>query len=161
MPELIQKFSDGSKLEYDEGKFDSWGIWLTRPGQQRYMPRDVEYFNSLQLFGGKHGSQKIYADFVDVFEHTNQDVEQATLSRIRQMALKYGADSLEIEILLVILYAGMIAEENKENTRLGKRVKRLGVHQVLEENMSAAKAANFSRGMKAFQIADLCVQRGF
>ena len=42
---------------------------------------------------------------------------------------------------------GMITEENKRNTRLGKRIKRLGMHQVLIEEIQPAIAVNFSRVM--------------
>lgn len=55
----------------------------------------------------------------------------------------------------------MIAEENKAGTVLGKRIKRLGVHQVLLENISPRIAANFSRGMRAKEIIGECIKRKF
>lgn len=35
----------------------------------------------------------------------------------------------------------MVAEENKLGTKLGKRIKRLGIHQVLYDRYSPAAAA--------------------
>lgn len=57
-----------------------------------------------------------------------------------------GDDSLEADMLLSILYARMVAEGSKERARLKKRVKRLGVHQVLIEGVAPEAAATFSRG---------------
>jgi hypothetical protein len=55
----------------------------------------------------------------------------------------------------------MIAEENKENTKLGKRIKRLGMYQTLVEKLDPFLAANFSRGMKWQEIDEECHKRGF
>lgn len=74
---------------------------------------------------------------------------------------KYGEDSLNIAIDFTIIYMGMIAEENKEFTKLGKRIKRLGVHQVLKERMHYNEAANFSRGKKWKELNEICSSKGF
>ena len=66
-----------------------------------------------------------------------------------------------MEKILSILYMAMIAEEKKEYTRLGKRIKRLGIHKLLLEDSSVKDAANFMRGMNWRQIAKLCEDRGF
>jgi hypothetical protein len=56
---------------------------------------------------------------------------------------------------------GMIAEERKAGTRLGKRIKRLGVHKFLIEKKTVTEAANFMRGMGWRQIDAMCKERGF
>ena len=55
----------------------------------------------------------------------------------------------------------MIAEEQKKFTRLGKRIKRLGIYKLLIENRSVSESANFMRGMGWRDIATLCEERGF
>lgn len=55
----------------------------------------------------------------------------------------------------------MIAEEQKQFTRLGKRIKRLGIHMLLLESKSVHEAANFIRGMGWRDIATHCDERGF
>ena len=55
----------------------------------------------------------------------------------------------------------MVAEERKAGTRLGKRIKRLGVHQLLMEHKSPYDSANFTRGMDWKEIAGLCEECGF
>jgi hypothetical protein len=80
---------------------------------------------------------------------------------IYHMARAYGDDALDVDILLSILYAGMIAEENKRRARLRKRVKRLGVHQLLFEGASPAEATTFSRD-KPWDVIDMeCTVRRF
>ncbi len=44
-----------------------------------------------------------------------------------------------MEIWFNVLYAGMVAEENKENAVLKKRIKRLGMHQVLIDGLEPEK----------------------
>jgi hypothetical protein len=46
----------------------------------------------------------------------------------------------------------MVAEENYPGTKLGKRLKRLGVHQILIEGMKVETAANWSRGNRGVKF---------
>lgn len=161
MGKTINKFSDGSILEYDRGTFDEWCIYLTRPTATRHAPKDVEYFLQLQNFSKKYNAETIYKDFVSVYDMVGTKLTATALEHINKISSKYGGNALELEILFNIVYAGMVAEENKANTRLGKRIKRLGIHQTLLENMPASQAANFSRNKKWRDIDAECKQRGF
>src|SRR5690606_2491784 len=98
-------------------------------------PLDVQYFTDLQNYAKKHSGASLYNDFVDIYNRTNKAIESATLDHIEALSQKYGTDALELEIIFTIIYAGMVAEENKAFTMLGKKIKRLGVHQVLMENL--------------------------
>lgn len=157
----IATFADGSYLEYDQGQFDNWCVYLTRPTSARYAPRDFQYFRRLADMATVYGSQTIYNDFVAIYEHTANKIQQSTLNLITLLCAKYGPHSIDMEIDFTIMYMGMVAEENKKYSRLGKRIKRLGVHQVLQENINYLEAANFSRGRKWTELASLCEQRGF
>ncbi len=152
MPTLIKTFADGSVLEFDDGSFDKWCVYLTPRNLPRYAPKDVEYFTVLARMGAKHGFKNVYDDFTTVFERTTKTLDQSLLNEIHVMSKKYLSDDVEMDRLFSILYAGMVAEENKANTRLGKKVKRLGVYQVLIEQMKPEDAAVFSRGMTWQQI---------
>jgi hypothetical protein len=160
MGRLIQKFKDTSFIEFDQGEFDAWCVYLVRGGR-RHSPRDSDYFAELRNFARAYSDRRLYADFVKVYDHTGKSVQPSTLNLIEKLASVYALDALEIEILYVTLYAGMIAEENRAHTKLGKRVKRLGVHQVLIENLPPIKAAFFSREMKWPEIDRECTKRGF
>ncbi|MBN1365892.1 MAG: hypothetical protein JW976_13875 [Syntrophaceae bacterium] len=161
MGKLIKKFSDGSTLEYDWGIFDDWCVYLTKAGAMRYAPKDVEYFTRLHQLSSSHSAKKIYEDFVEVYNRTTKKIDNAVLALITDISRKYGSDELEVDVLLSIIYAGMVAEENKENAILGKRIKRLGMHQVLIQNITPATAAHFSKGKK-WRVLDVeCKNRGF
>lgn len=161
MGQLIKSFSDGSFLEYDRGSFDDWCVYLTNCNGVRKPPRDVDYFSQLKQFADKYGINQIYSDYVRVYDLTGKQVEETSLTAISGIAASYGNDALEMDVIFSILYMAMIAEEQKRFTRLGKRIKRLGIYKLLFENCSVSEAANFMRGMGWQKIAKLCEERGF
>lgn len=161
MGRVIKRFQDGSFLEYDRGSFDDWCVYLTASGGERKPPKDEDYFQQLKRFADKYGAERVYSDYVRVYSLTGKEAEASALDAITGIAAAYGGDALEMDIILSILYMAMISEERKAFTRLGKRIKRLGIHKLLLENYSAADAASFMRGMGWRDIAELCRERGF
>jgi len=161
MGRIIKTFTDESVLEYDDGKFDSWCVYLSRPTKPRYAPLDIQYFADIVKFAAQYSPTLVYQDFVTIYNATAKQIDSTTLQLIHNLAQKYGNDALEIEIIFTIIYAGMVAEQNKQFTKLGKRVKRLGVYQVLFESMTPGQAANFSKGKGWREIAVECEKRGF
>lgn len=83
------------------------------------------------------------------------------LSEITGIAGAYGEDSLGMDKTLSILYLAMIAEENKEHSILGKRIKRLGVHILLKDGKSVEESATFMKGMGWRKLDAMCSERGF
>ncbi|MEN9215445.1 MAG: hypothetical protein Q6J44_07795 [Gloeomargarita sp. DG02_4_bins_56] len=160
MPTPIYSFADGSHLEYDHGKFDAWCIYLVDSGGRR-APRDSEYFARLHQLGTLYGHNRLYNDFIQIYEVTDGVLNPLVLRSIALLAATYGAHALEMQKLLTILYAGMVAEENKDKAILKKRIKRLGIHQVLMENLSPEVAAHFSRGKRWQELHQECLARGF
>lgn len=157
----IRTFSNGQSLEYDWGGFDLWCTFIRNPDGTKNPPRDVEYFSSLAELGKIYGTQRLYSDIKKIFVLTGKEFDAKVLDYISLVSEGYGENKLKIEILFTILYAAFIAEENKANTKLGKRIKLLGIHQVLIEDISPEIAANFSRGMPWHNISKLCEDRGF
>jgi len=157
----MKRFENGALLEYDRGSFDDWCVYLTQPDGQRKPPRDVDYFAQLKVLAATYGAQRIYDDYVKVYNLTGKCLEAQKLSEISRIAASYGSDALQVDIIFSILYMAMIAEEQKEHTRLGKRIKRLGIHKLLLENSTVDDAANFMRGMGWKEISALCNARGF
>lgn len=178
---VIQTFEDGTSLEFDVGQFDEWCIYLKTSKDELYgkwcsrtpngyAPKDEKYFGEVAHFAQIHSSKKVYSDFVKIYDNTKSSIEQHVFDLISDISNDYGQDSMEIQILFCILYAGMVAEENKKYSVLGKRIKRLGIHQLLmdEKTLSAKEAANFSKGKKAYRyqddklpLNDECQNRGF
>lgn len=161
MGKLIKRFENGAFLEYDRGSFDDWCVYLTQPTGSRKPPRDTDYFSALKSYAEMYGVQRIYEDYVSVYELTGKQVDEHSLCAITEIASAYDRDSLQLDIIFSILYMAMIAEKQKKNTRLGKRIKRLGIYVLLLENKSVAESANFMRGMGWRDIDKLCRERGF
>ena len=162
MQVVIKQFSDGTYLEYAPGNFDNWCVYFVDFAKGvRQPPRDTHYFDFLLSNSAVYGSDKIYNDFVAIYENTGNEINQGTLSLIEKIASTYPGMQLEFEKIFTIMYMGMIAEEKKAFTRLGKRIKRLGVYKLMIENVGVDSAANFMRGMNWRQIDMLCRERGF
>ena len=164
MGKTIKTFSDGSFLEYDSGNFDGWCVYLNRPGRERIAPTDKDCFRALVDFSELYGADRLYADYVKVYEQTGAEVDSAVLEQIDQLAAGYQKrknDPKNGAIVFTILYLAMIAEERKKNTKLGRRIKRLGVHKLLVEGDTVEHAADFMRGMDWEGIDALCTGYSF
>lgn len=118
--------------------------------------------HSLREFSNKYGVNKVYSDFVTIYNLTNNSIEESTLNAIERIAHSYNfEDQLNIEKLFTILYMTMVAEENYKNTKLGRKIKRLAVYETLINNNDVYYSANFMRGMDWRKIEKLCEERGF
>lgn len=148
-------------VEFDWGSFDEWCVFLSRPGQPRYAPKDTEYFTILKNMGNRFGHAKIYNDFISYYNQTTKDLDSTILDLITTLSNDYENEADEMDTWFTVIYAGMIAEENKANTKLKKRIKRLGMHQVLLENFDPELAANFSKGKKWQELDKLMKEKGF
>lgn len=155
-------FADGSWLGFGQGKFDPWCVYYVSPQGKREPPKDVGYFQALLRFSTLYGAERIYRDFVQVYDWTTATLEPAVMQAISRLASGYlPHHQLKVDKVFSVLYMAMIAEERKANTRLGKRIKRLGVHMLLREGVEPNRAAELMKGMKWMEIDRLCRMRGF
>jgi hypothetical protein len=161
MSQLVAKLPDGSIIEFDKGKFDEWCVYLKRPNQLRYAPKDLEYFSILKKLGSIYGNDKIYNDFVKFYNLTSCKIDNAIINIIIEISQFYNQYKIEICIWFTVIYAGMIAEENKTKAILKKRIKRLGLHQLLIDDFESEKAANYSRGKNWQELDKICKEKGF
>lgn len=159
---MIKTFADNSFIKYDKGRFDDYCIYIEYPNGNKKAPRDTDYFGDLQYLSGKYSSQTIYQEFVALYNQTGKQLSNAVLQNITNISLsKYPQDSLVFDKTFSILYAAMIAEEKVIYTKLGKRIKRLGVHELLINQQSISDSANFMRGKKWQDLDSLCRSYGF
>jgi len=153
---IVKKFKDGSEIGFGKGRFDDFCVYLDNKP-----PLDVHYFTRLYELKEIYGGSNIYNDFVYIYELVTKKLESAVLENITHISQKYKDDITRMDKIFTILYMAMIAEENKANTKLGKKIKRLGVHQILIENLTPNISANYSKGMKWREIEKECKERGF
>jgi hypothetical protein len=153
---IVKKFKDGSEIGFGKGRFDDFCVYLDKKP-----PLDVHYFTRLYELKEIYGGSNIYNDFIYIYELVTKKLESAVLENITHISQKYKDDIIRVDKIFTILYMAMIAEENKVNTKLGKKIKRLGVHQILIENITPNVSANYSKGMKWREIEKECIERGF
>lgn len=156
-----QEFLNGVKVGFETGSFDDWQVNIIDQNGEKHAPLDREYFSELLVLKDLIGAEETYELFVKIFEKTEKTVDPRVIRFISEVAEELNEIKSDIDILFTIIYYTMIAEENKSFTKLGKRIKRLGIHQILIEGMNERTAANYSKGMKWREIDSLCQERGF
>ncbi len=162
MERLIKKLENNYKVVFDSGRFDDWCVYVVDANDNRNAPFDNQYFSDLLNLSKKYTNNKVYEDFVKIYEQTTSNIDNEVIKLIDDIALTYELnDRFLIEKWFTVIYAGMIAEENKERAILKKRIKRLGMHQVLIDKISPQIAANFSRGKKWRELDAIMKQKGF
>ncbi|RPH32578.1 MAG: hypothetical protein EHM93_08870 [Bacteroidales bacterium] len=161
MAQFIKNVKGTNLIEFDNGGFDSWCVYLTRTNCTKYAPKDLEYFTILQELGIIYGRERLYSDFVEFYNLTNAHIESNVLNLITSISEKYQEHSEQIDIWFTVIYSGMVAEENKLNAKLKKRIKRLGMHQLLIEGVTPQIAATFSKGKKWWELDKLMILKGF
>lgn len=161
MPQKLNTFRNHGFIEFDTGLFDNFCVFVTKPTGERFAPSDLQYLKRLRKLGAKYGTKKIYDDFVVIYNRTTIEIDPNVFQLILLISQFYDKDSLEIEIWFNVLYLAMIAEENKKNTKLKKRIKRLGIHQVLIDELEPEVAATFGNGIKWTELDRLMRAKGF
>ena len=160
MGRLIKKFSDGSFLEYDKGKIDNWCVYMTNSDGVRRPPLDRDYFGELKALADEYGAERVYGDFVNIYDLTTKDTEDDVLIHITKIAETYG-NSLEVDKLFTTFYMALTSEENYPNTKLGRRIKRLAAYEILFSGRDVDDAVTFMKKMSWKNIDALCRERGF
>jgi len=160
--QLKVEFSNKQRIEFRQGKFDSWCIFVIAKDGSETIPLDIELFQELKKFGSMCENLRIYSEILQVYTLSGKNINRDVLGKIVEISIRHDEKNVEfIKILYTKFHYAFVAEENKARTVLGKRVKMLGIYQVLIENFSPDDAANFSKGMSGKAIVDLCTARGF
>jgi len=162
MATLIKQLRNNRSVIFDVGKFDNWCVYVVENNGSKKAPFDETYFNDLYNIAQKYIQDKVYDDFVSIYENTTKNIDNGVLALIDNITNTYNEeDKIIIEQWFTVIYAGMIAEENKDFAILKKRVKRLGMHQVMKLGMSAKDAAKFSYGKKWRELDAIMKPLGF
>jgi len=162
MERLIKNISNNSKVIFDNGKFDKWCVYVVSSNGSRIAPLDKQYFSELLEISKKYSKNKVYNDFVKIYDKTTAEIDNEVIELLEIISKTYNTeDRAIIEKWFTVIYAGMIAEENKERAVLKKRIKRLGMHQVLIDNLAPNITANFSKGKKWRELDAIMREKGF
>ena len=155
--EILHQFKKGH-IAFTEGKFDKWAVLVKVPGIPEW-PKDVWYFTKLWVYKQDLG-EKVWDDFCALYDQVTTTAEPEVFDWITELSASYP-NPAEAEVVFSILYMTMIAEENKQGAILKRRIKKLGVYQVLKEGMRPPVAAEYSKGKQAGVLVMECHSRGF
>ena len=95
-----------------------------------------------------------------IYDRTTNELDARVVNMIGWQSVMFQDLQLEYQKTMTTIYAGMIAENNKAFTKLGKRIKKLGVYVLLHEDSGVHFAANFMRGKTWREIVVMCEARG-
>ena len=162
MERLVKRISKDLEIVFDDGNFDQWCVYI-KDKNGKIPPLDTEYFDFFIELGKKYTNEKVYEDFVKIYDSVSNRVEKKVTDLIIDIAKKnYKNDiSKDVAINFTVVYAGMIAERNKRYAVLRERIKRLGMYQILILKYTSGDAANFSKGKKAKDLDKICKDYGF
>ena len=162
MIRLIKNLANDRKVVFDTGKFDNWCVYVVERNGTRTAPLDWEYFSAFKQLSNKYPSDKVYNDFVSVYDKTTTTIDSSVIDLINDIVVTYNEDDQNIiEQWLSVIYGGMVAEENKQKAILKKRIKRLGMHQTLKLGYLPQFAANFSKGKRWQELDAVMRPLGF
>ena len=158
---LIKTFRDNTYICFEKGKFDKWCLWYYK-NHKRIAVTDKIYFTWLSNLAKQYGRELVYRHFMNVFEsvnHTDMPSENM-LAYIESISEHYiGNENLAAKTF-TMLYATMIAEEKKENARLGKFIKNLAVIMILKYNTEIDEVTVGFRNRKAAELWKMCIDYG-
>lgn len=135
---IVKTFSDGSSLGWDRGSLDDWCVYYIDADNNREPPLDVDYFTDLLKIADKYGHNRIYNDFVTMYDVIgSKNPNECHIEIIDHLVSTYpDDDQLSINKLYTILWMAMVSEWNYllpsgRPSILKHRIKRLGVYTML------------------------------
>lgn len=112
MARLIKNLANNRSIIFGKGKFDDWCVYIESNGHKK-APFDETYFSDLYQISQKYVNNKVYNDFVQIYNLTTQQIDESVLHLIDTTVKTYKEeDQILVEQWMTVLYAGMIAEEN-------------------------------------------------
>ena len=147
----LREYEDGSYLAFDTGNFDDYRVTFYHNGSQ-HSPKDTWFFDKLVAI--KRKPHTVWLVVQQIAKQINKTTE------FQNIVFPDRIESQEAKKVFDFMAAAMIAEERKKGTVLGKRVKLLGIYQILFVYKNAL-VASWSKDKPAGIISDECEGYGF
>src|SRR5215216_2190329 len=152
--------ADFQSMEFDSRSKYKWFVYFDQANSNRLQTGYVENLRELQNFAAKYSPERIYRDFVKIYDATEININPNTLDLIAEISESYDDDAAKINYLFTIIYFAMLSEQNKKDQQLGKRIKRLAIYQALFDKVQAEEVRYYVP-RKWWLIDAQCSQRGF
>ena len=142
---------------FGEGNIDEWCVYCVKPNHKTWFAYDHEYLSWIRKMGKFHGEKKVYDSFVRIYDSVSYDFN---MDDGYEVVCDVSKDYRKTDHFWCWFWMTMVAEERKENAILGKRIKRLGVYNMLFDKYKLQHVTSYMVGMKWYDLEDLMVERG-
>ena len=151
---------------FDRGNFDEWCVHCMKPDGKMWFAYDSEYLSWIKRMAKFHGKDKVYKDFISIYNSACYNFNMKNgYEVIKEVASHYPSKDTT-EHWWTYFWMTMVAEERKENAIVGKKIKRLAVHNLLYDNYKLSYVLKYmdtrrNPNMNWRVLDDLCYERGF
>lgn len=143
---------------FDRGKFDKYCVYINTCSRFKYAPKDEEYFKWIHALSKQYGTYQVWKDFCSLYQIVDTgESDKDVLTLIKSIDMHYNDDTI---LWWLIFYMTMLAECKKENTILKKRIKKLGVYNILFDMYEIDYVVQYMKGMKWQELDELMIERG-
>ena len=108
---IAKEFSDGTALGWDRCVIDMWCVYYRDENGTISAPHDVDYFTELLRIADKYGHQRVYDDFVSLYNSVvSKDPAECHIEVIDMMVSTYPVeDRLSIDKNFTTLWMAMVS----------------------------------------------------
>lgn len=149
---------NGFHLEFGKGNFDDYCVYVMKKNVNYRWLRDEEYFHWIKKLSKKYGVERVYNDFKFVYDNVWIGVSSEIANNVVRLVDKNYKE--HTQQWWSIFFMTMLAEEFKENAILGKRIKHLGVYNVLIDEWGVKRVVTYMRGKSWEELDELMYERG-
>ncbi|MBR3224433.1 MAG: hypothetical protein IKF78_03835 [Atopobiaceae bacterium] len=133
-------------------------------------PEDVKYMQEIRDLATKYGQDRVWNSFLTIYDSIPQErgvrINRRMTETVTSVASQYPMET-GLRLTLDCLLCAMIAENNRlrkygssYDTKLGKKVKALGIHQAIyETQLSIRQVADYSKDKSWKWISKECRNR--
>lgn len=152
---------DNYSFSFGKGTFDDYCVYTVRPNGKLWFAKDYEYLYWIQqLSKTRYGKDRVYNDFLRIYYEVSYDYDfESAYEVIKEVSDTYPR-SAKTEHWWTIFYMTMVAEERKENSILGKMIKRLGVYNVIYDGYTPKCTAEYMKNKDVDYLYKKMKKRG-
>lgn len=148
----IIKTKNNYSIFFAPGNFDDWCVYM------EHAPTDDEYFEWIYVLSKQYGRTQVYNDFMRIYNIVDGSFNpQKCLEVAEDNDQHYNEDTVQ---WWVVFYMTMTAECKKENAILKKRIKCLGVYNILFDELDIKTVTTYMKGKSWKYLDELMKERG-
>lgn len=153
------KTDTGYEVYFAQGRFDKWCVYLNKDENENpSIPLDKDYFQWILELSNKYGVHQVYDDFLKVYNIADETFDEAECSTLcHEIDKHYEEDTTH---WWIIFYMTMVAECKKKNAILKKRIKHLGVYNILFDEYDIDYVVKYMHGKYWGDLDKLMKERG-